>query len=160
MPTLYIETTIPSYLVAKPSRDIVLLAHQQLTREWWDNERRSYEMFVSQVVLEEIRRGDPELAEKRTEILRGIPILETTEAVEKLAQRYFEFLRFPAKALRDAFHLAYVMAYGIEFLATWNCTHLANANTLYQLSKLNKEWGYETPIICTPEELMGWPRED
>lgn len=155
MPTLYIETTIPSYLVAKPSRDIVVVAHQQLTREWWDNERRSYDMLISQVVLEEIRRGDPEMAEKRIEILQGIPILEANEAVEKLAQRYFESLKFPAKALRDAFHLAYVVAYEIDFLATWNCTHLANASILFQLSRLNKEWGYETPIICTPEELMG-----
>lgn len=159
-PTLYIETTIPSYLVARPSRDIIVLAHQQLTKEWWDDYRHLYEMFISQIVLDEIKQGDPEMASKRIEILQEIPMLEINNEVENLAEKYFSSLKFPAKAMRDAFHLAYAVIYEINFLATWNCTHLANANVLFLLSKLNKEWGYETPIICTPEELMGYPKED
>lgn len=160
MPTLYIETTIPSYLVSKPNRDIIILAHQQLTKEWWDNYRHLFDMYISQVVLDEIRRGDPEMVSKRIEILHNIPLLEVNEEVENLAKRYFNSLKFPVKALRDAFHLAYVVVYEVDILATWNCTHLANANILYRLSRLNKEWGYETPIICTPEELIDYPKED
>lgn len=159
MPTLYIETTIPSYLTAKPSRDIVILAHQQLTREWWDNYRHQYDMFISQVVLEEINRGDYKMVDKRIEILRGIPMLEENKEVENLAERYFSALQFPPKALRDAFHLAYVVIYKIDFLITWNCAHLANANMVFQLLRLNRELGYETPIICTPEELIEYPKE-
>lgn len=100
------------------------------------------------------------MASKRIEILQDIPMLEINNEVENLAEKYFSSLKFPAKAMRDAFHLAYAVIYEIDFLATWNCTHLANANVLFLLSKLNKEWGYETPIICTPEELMGYPKED
>ncbi|MEW6687313.1 MAG: type II toxin-antitoxin system VapC family toxin [Candidatus Edwardsbacteria bacterium] len=160
MPTLYVETTIPSYLVAKPSRDIVVLAHQQLTREWWDKSRHLYDMFISQVVLDEIREGDPEMIDKRMEILQGIPLLETNDEVESLAERYFVGLQLPPKALRDAFHLAYVVAYRIDFLITWNCAHLANANILYRLSRVNRNLGYETPMIYTPEELIEYPKEN
>lgn len=160
MLTLYVETTIPSYLVGKPTRDIVVLAHQQLTREWWDEYRHLYDMFISQVVFDEIKEGDPEMAAKRIEILRGIPMLETNDEVESLAETYFLELQLPSKALRDALHLAYVVNYKIDFLITWNCTHLANANILFQLSKLNRKLGYETPIICTPEELIEYPKEE
>lgn len=160
MSTLYLETTIPSYLVAKQSRDIIILAHQQLTREWWNGQRHLYEIFISQVVLDEIKWGDPEMANKRIEILQGIPMLEVNDEVENLTVRYFESLQFPSKAIRDAFHLAYAVVYEIDFLATWNCAHLANADVIFRLAKLNKAWGYETPIICTPEELISYPRED
>jgi len=107
VPTIYLETTIPSYLVAKSSRDIVILAHQQLTREWWNSHRHLYEIFISQVVLDEIRIGDREMVDKRTEVLQGIPMLELNSEVESLAVRYFESLQFPVKAIRDAFHLSY-----------------------------------------------------
>jgi predicted nucleic acid-binding protein len=160
MPTLYLETTIPSYLVAKPSRDVIILAHQQLTREWRSGHRRLYEVFISQIVLDEIQRGDPEMTNKRIEFLQNIPVLEINDEVERLAVRYFEALQFSAKAMRDAFHIAYAVVYEMDFLATWNCTHLANANVLLRLSKLNKQWGYETPIICTPEELISYPKEE
>ncbi len=140
MQTIYIETTIPSYLAAKPSRDIIILAPQRITREWWDEYRHLYEMFISQVVLDEIKRGDPEMVNKRINILQGIPMLEANNEVESLAERYFESLQFPPKALRDAFHLAYVVVYEIDFLATWNCTHLANAHILFRFSRLNGDW--------------------
>jgi hypothetical protein len=131
-----------------------------MTREWWNNHRHLYEVFISQVVLDEIKLGDPDMVNKRIEILQGIPMLTLNDEVENLAERYYESLHFPAKAIRDAFHLAYAVIYEIDFLATWNCAHLANADVLFRLSKLNKEWGYETPIICTPEELIGYPKED
>ena len=95
MPTLYIETTIPSYLVSKPNRDIIILAHLQLTKEWWDNYRHLFDMYISQVVLDEIRRGDPEMVSKRIEILHNIPLLEVNEDVENLAKRYFNSFTSP-----------------------------------------------------------------
>lgn len=117
-------------------------------------------IFISQVVLDEIKQGDPEMVNKRLEVLQGIPMLEINDEVESLAVRYFESLQFPDKAIRDAFHLAYAVVYEVDFLATWNCTHLANADVLFRLPKLNKKWGYETPIVCTPEELIGYPQEE
>jgi hypothetical protein len=160
MPTLYIETTIPSYLAGKPSRDIIILAHQQITGEWWEQERHSHELFISQAVLDEIKSGDPEIAAKRMDIIKNIPLLDINEPVEKLAARYFEALKLPDKAVLDALHIACAVYYEMDFLVTWNCAHLANGNIFLKLTKLNKEWGFETPIICTPEELINYSEEE
>lgn len=160
MSTVYIETTVPSYLVARPSRDIVVLAHQETTRLWWEEHRSSYEMFISQIVIEEITRGDAEMAEKRIEAVRGIPLLPLTQEVEDLAADYFREFGFPARAMRDAFHLAFAVAHGVMFMATWNFTHLANAENIFRLSRYNAGRGLWTPVICTPEELIEYAAEE
>ena len=86
---IYIETTIPSYLAAGPSRDIIILGRQDLTREWWENNRQNYKLYISATVLDEVKRGNAEMAKKRMELLKGITILPTTMEVEKLAEKYF-----------------------------------------------------------------------
>jgi hypothetical protein len=154
-PTLYLETTIPSYYAARPVRDVIVLAHQEITRTWWERRLPLFDVYISPVVLEEVRQGDAEASRKRLESLSPFPVLDATSAVEQLADTYMARLALPGKALRDAAHLAFACGYDMEYLVTWNCAHIANAEVRRQLIMINAELGLQTPIICTPEELMG-----
>ncbi|MFH1117953.1 MAG: type II toxin-antitoxin system VapC family toxin [Pseudomonadota bacterium] len=153
--TLYLETTVSSYYVSRPSRDIVVLAHQEITRIWWDRRLPLFDVYISPIVLEEIGRGDPEQADKRLRVLSSFLVLEATTHVENLAKIYVRELAIPPKAMRDAAHLAFACAYGVDYLVTWNCAHIANAEIRRRLTTVNVRHGIETPVICTPEELMG-----
>jgi predicted nucleic acid-binding protein len=152
--TIYLETTVVSYYTSKPSRDIIVLAHQQITRDWWNTASKRYDVYISQIVVEEARSGDPEAAEKRLRILKEYQHLELNDAVEKMAQIYKDKLRIPPKALRDAVHLAGASVHGVDYLVTWNCAHIANGEVVRKLMKINESFGIKTPVICTPEELM------
>ena len=153
-PSVYIETTVPSYYVSRDSRDVVILAHQQITRAWWRDRLSDFRCFVSPVVLEEARVGDPEQARLRLAALEPFEVLEANERVERLAARYVVDLGIPERAIRDAAHLAFACVYEIDFLLTWNCAHLANAQVVRRLTRLNAVAGISTPTICTPEELL------
>jgi predicted nucleic acid-binding protein len=152
--SVYIETTIPSYYLSRPSRDIIVLAHQEITRVWWEKRLTLYRPYISQVVIEEIKRGDESAAKKRLELIAGFEILEATTEIEKLASRYMGVLNLPAKAIRDAAHLAFACMYHIDFLVTWNCTHLANAEIIRTLGAYNLSNDIPVPIICTPEIMI------
>ena len=152
--TVYLETTIPSYLTARPSRDLLVAAHQQLTREWWEEERGKYELLVSARVAEEARRGNPDAASRRLALLAELSLLEPSRPVDELASAIFERLHVPDRAVGDALHLAYAMHYEVDYLLTWNCAHLANAVTLKALALFAQESGLWLPIVCTPEALM------
>jgi hypothetical protein len=154
-PTLYLETTVPSYLVARPTRDVVVLAHQEITREWWLRRRDAFTICVSPVVLEEAALGDPERAQERLRLLTTYPVLSASPQVEQLAATYLSELHLAERAIRDAAHLAFACSYAIDYLLTWNCAHIANAEVRRQLSRLNARLGIATPTICTPEELLG-----
>jgi hypothetical protein len=154
-PTLYLETTIPSYYTARPVRDVIVLAHQEITRTWWEHRLPLFDVYISPVVLEEARQGDPEPARRRLEVLASFPVLEATPAIESLAATYMTQLALPGKALRDAAHLAFACGYELDYLLTWNCAHIANAEIRRRLMAMNAASGRQTPIICTPEELMG-----
>ncbi|MFQ5752721.1 MAG: type II toxin-antitoxin system VapC family toxin, partial [bacterium] len=119
--TVYIESTIVSYLAAKPSRDLIVAAHQQLTMEWWDLICPQVDCFVSAFVIQEISAGDEEAANKRIEIVKDIPVLELNHEIQKLAQRYFDSLDIPEKARLDASHLAIAVWHEIDYLLSWNC---------------------------------------
>ena len=125
--TLYLETTVPSYYVSRPSRDIVVLAHQEVTRDWWKHRLPLFDVYISAVVLEEASRGDPGQARRRLDALSTFRVLEVTEEVEDLSGIYVKELGIPVHALRDAAHLAFACSYGVEYLVTWNCAHIANA---------------------------------
>ncbi|MBI5528103.1 MAG: type II toxin-antitoxin system VapC family toxin [Deltaproteobacteria bacterium] len=158
--SLYVETSVPSYYVSRDSRDVVVLAHQQITRAWWETRLPDFRAFVSPVVLEEARAGDPEQARKRLEVLAGFEILEAGENVERLAARYMAEFKLPGGAIRDAAHLAFACVHEMDFLVTWNCAHIANAEVVRRLAKINAEAGISTPTICTPEELLGMAQEE
>ena len=147
---LYLETTIPSYLTARPSRDLIVAAHQQITREWWDNRLASFEIYISQFVLEEAGKGDPEAALLRLRILDSIPLLEITEDVVFLSSELIQTGTIPKKGMWDAFHIATSAVHGIEYLMTWNCTHIANATIMRSIQKVCEQCGFFCPVICTP----------
>jgi len=154
-PKVYVETTVVSYLTARPSRDLVVAAHQQLTREWWEQRRSDFELFVSALVMQEAGFGDEQLAQRRLNELAGIPVLALTEDAAVLANDLTEGGPLPKKAIEDALHIAMATVYGMDYLLTWNCRHLANAEIEHALASKCMSRGYDPPIICTPEELMG-----
>ena len=153
--SVHLETTVVSYYTSKPSRDVIVLAHQEITREWWPKAVRRFDVFISEVVVEEASLGDPEAAKRRLEELKRFPHLELNDEVERMAGVYMEGLEIPEKSFRDAAHLAVASVHNIDYLVTWNCTHLANGEVIKRLMKVNESLGIRTPIICTPEELMG-----
>jgi hypothetical protein len=153
-PRVYIETTIPSYLAAWPSRNLIRAAHQQLTRAWWEDRRGDFDLFVSQLVVRECQAGDSLAAAKRLELLDGIHSLEPTADASLLANQLVARVPLPHKAALDALHVAIATVNDIQYLLTWNCRHLANASLRKQIESVCREGGYEPPIICTPEELL------
>lgn len=152
-PTLYLETTIVSYLTALPSRDLVVAAHQQVTRDWWDA-RSAFELFVSQFVVDEAGAGDAEAAKRRLAVLADIPVLDLTAEVRLVAREILRLGGMPAKAYVDAVHVAVAAAHGIDYLLTWNCTHIANPMLRGRIEDICRATGFEPPVIFTPVEFM------
>lgn len=152
-PKIYVETTIISYLAARPSRDLVVAAHQQITQEWWQTRRAEFDLFVSQIVVQESSAGDKDAAERRLAILEGIPVLEQSEEATALAQELVNQMALPEKAVVDALQIAIAVVSGMDYLLTWNCTHIANATLRNRIESVCRSNGYEPPVICTPEEL-------
>jgi len=153
MAKVYIETSFVSYLVARRSRDLIVAARQQLTIDWWENERLKYELFVSEVVLDEARAGDADEVTKRLVALAGLPLLDITPGATKLANQLLTNGILPPKAGRDALHISLATVHGIDYLLTWNCRHIANAHVRKMIGKSFQAAGYDPPVICTPEEL-------
>ena len=150
--TVYIETSIVSYLVARPSRDVVVLARQELTQQWWSG-RANFELLVSDLVLQEASAGDPVEATKRLDALGGMRVLELSEESIVLAEKLLRHSGLPAKASADALHVAVSIVHGLDYLLTWNCTHIANASIRRRIEGICRTEGFDPPIICTPEEL-------
>ena len=153
-PTVYIETSIVSYLMARPSRDLIVAGHQQITNEWWHSVRPQVDCFISAFVLEEASRGDEEASQKRMTALTEIAMLEVNDKIRDLAEAYFQAIDMPDKARIDAFHLAIAVWHGMDYLLSWNCKHVASARVRKILAEINEGLSIHTPIICTPEELM------
>lgn len=159
-PRVYLETTVPSYLTAWPSRDLVRAAHQQVTREWWDG-REAYDLFISELVVRECEAGDPTAAADRLEVIEDLPVLEQTAAVEALARTLLAEVPLPARATADALHIATAAAHGIDNLLTWNRTHIAHATLRSRIEAVCRDAGYEPPTIRTPQELSsGRPTDE
>ena len=155
MESVYLETTFISYLVALPSRDLLVAAHQQTTQDWWANRRTAFDCFVSQVVIDEASVGDPHEVQKRLTVIASMSALDVTEEAEALTQEIMASRALPAGAIRDAAHIAVATMHNIDFLLTWNCRHLANAQIMRKIEAVSTRLGYRMPVICTPEELMG-----
>jgi hypothetical protein len=153
-PSVYIETTIPSYLAAPTSANLVTAGHQVVTRDWWTNRRHGFTVYTSEVVLEEARRGDSDVARARLAYLEAIPLLSFGEESQVLARLLIERRVLPSSAAVDALHISVAAVSGMDFLLTWNCRHIANASIRPRIEALCRAAGYEPPIICTPEELM------
>jgi predicted nucleic acid-binding protein len=152
---VYVETSVISYLTARPSRQILAAAWQQLTQEWWDDHRTRFELFTSELVLAEAGQGDLDAARKRIERLKDVPNLEVTNEVVGLAKKLVVDGALPSEAMDDAMHVAVAAVHGVEYLLTWNCRHLDNAELKPLIRSVCAVAGYCCPEICTPQELMG-----
>jgi predicted nucleic acid-binding protein len=152
---VYIETTIVSYLTARPSSNLVLRAHQQITRRWWRTRRADFDLFISPLVLQEAGDGDAKAAARRLAALREVSILAAVPGALAIAHALRNRGPIPGRAEADAMHIAIAAAHGVEYLLTWNCAHIANAQMRPDIEQLCREEGYEPPILCTPEELLG-----
>jgi hypothetical protein len=153
-PTVYLETTIISYVTARYSRDLIIAAHQQITHEWWETALPKYEAFISPIVIEEISRGDAQVAQLRIDRIANFGVLEVVPEVRYLADAYFSAIDIPEKARADSYHLAMTAWHGLDFLVSWNCTHIVSGRVKMIIEEINAGFGIRTPIICTPEELM------
>jgi predicted nucleic acid-binding protein len=153
-PSVYIETTIPSYLTAWPSRDLVRAAHQRLTIDWWDNRRTDFNLFISEVVVAECRKGDPQAAAERLEVLQDIPMLDLLPAAQSLAEELLAQVPLPEKATTDALHIAIAAVHKMNYLLTWNFSHIANETLRGRIEEVCKTCGYVPPRISTPSGLM------
>jgi hypothetical protein len=153
--SVYLETTIPSYLTAWRSPELSMAAKQQITRQWWDERRGLFELFVSDAVLLEAAGGDPDAAKRRLEALDGIPVLAPKSESDEIVVQLVDRLALPDRAIADAAHIAICIVHGIDYLLTWNCTHIANATFQPIINDVCSELGYAMPVICTPDQLMG-----
>jgi predicted nucleic acid-binding protein len=150
---VYLETSVPSYLTAKPSRDLIVAAHQQITRDWWQMARIRFELYISQAVLAEIRAGDADAVSLRLQLLEGLPVLEINNDVRRLTRHYDRALGLSGKARADIPHFAFAVSYRMDYLVTWNCAHIANGEIIRRLMRVNSELNCPTPLVVTPEEI-------
>jgi predicted nucleic acid-binding protein len=153
-PTVYIETTVVSVLTSRPTRDVVQAAWQQITTEWWETRRKEFKLYVSEGVIVEAQSGDAEAAQRRLTVLKGLPELDITLEVEQLAGRLARRLALPPRKKMDAVHVAVCAVHRIDFLLTWNCTHLANPVLEAEARRICADENYDSPMICTPHQLL------
>ena len=151
---IYVETSVISYLTARPSKTIIGAAHQQITLAWWET-RSQYELLVSESVLRECGAGDPNAVQRRLAALSDVPLLLITEQALHIAESLVERGIVPTKAAEDALHIAVATVNGVDYLLTWNCRHIANPEIQRGIAEYLEQLGLFLPFICTPDELLG-----
>ena len=153
-PTAYIETSVISYLTARPSRDVVVAAYQEVTREWWRDAPDRFDLVASALVVAEVGAGDRDAARSRLTALEAVTLLDATADAEELTRQLVDLGAVPRQAAADAAHIAITVTNGVEYLVTWNFRHIANAAMRSRIERVCRQAGYEPPVICTPNELM------
>ncbi len=155
MDSVYIETIVVGHLAGRVYRDPIVAARQMATRFWWHNDSPRFQLYISQLVLDECGDGDPSAAAERLKEIETIDLLAASAEVDLLADALIAGNAVPASEPRDAFHIAITAVNGIQYLLTWNFKHIANASLRDRIEGICRDAGFEPPIICTPEELMG-----
>jgi hypothetical protein len=153
-PRVYVETSIVSYLGARPSRHSETSRRQDAARHWWDQERQKYELVAADIVRVEATRGDPAAVERRLAVLAEVALLPLDDEILVLASKLLAPGGIPKEAEVDAVHVAAASIYRCEYLLTWNLRHIANAQIRRTLERILKAYGYPVPTICTPETLF------
>jgi predicted nucleic acid-binding protein len=155
-PTLYLETSVISYLAALPSRDPITARNQRITREWWDTRRGEYRLFTSEAVAREASEGDPAFAARRLALIVGIPLIDVVEPdVLTLAALLEREIPLPRKAAVDALHIAASAVHGLAYLLTWDSKHIANPVLRPRITQILTTRGWTSPILCTPAKFTG-----
>nr|VFJ99152.1 MAG: PIN domain-containing protein [Candidatus Kentron sp. LFY] len=157
--TVYIETSVVSYLCARPSRDLIVAANQEITRAWWDRKRPDYDCFVSELVLQESMAGDPKIAEKRTRLISDLPILVITDAITTLAAAIMRGAKLPESVENDISHIAIATYHRMDYLLTLNCRHIANPHWQRKMREVTKDMDATLPVLCTPHLLYEGSRK-
>lgn len=160
MATAYIETTIPSYYVARMSDSLLQAAKQAATRRWWDGGCSGFDLFTSLETLDEAGKGDPLMAADRLKLLQNIPLLPFPDEGLELAQSLVVSGIVPQKAASDALHIAVASVHCIDYLVTWNFKHIANPFIRDRLRLAVANAGFELPLMCSPDELLQNEDED
>jgi hypothetical protein len=155
MSTVYIETTIVGHIAGRVHADPFVADRQQVTRDWWRDHAPAYDVFISQLVLEECSEGDPSAAAERLEVVKDLDLLQSTDEADDLADALIAEKAVPASERRDAFHIVIAAVNGVDYLLTWNYKHIANATLRSRIEQVCRDAGFEPPIICTPDELVG-----
>jgi len=155
MEKVYIETSFISFLSSKPSRNLLATAWQQVSLDWWEYRKPLFDLYTSELVIDEAKRGDRNAAERRLAYIEELPVLNVTDSAILLAQRFLDERAMPAKAFGDALHVALAVVHRMDYLLTWNCRHIDNAQTKTLVRRLCVSQGLSFPEICTPQELMG-----
>ena len=153
-PRLYLETTIPSYLVSRRSRDLRITADQETTTEWWDTKRHEYDLFTSEIVIAEVSEGDGSMSKARMEILASVPRLSALPQADEIIELLLRDGIIPPNATADAAHIALSIVHAMDFLLTWNCKHISNPHNFRRIERICARRGYACPVICTPEQLL------
>jgi len=151
---VYVETSVISYLTSRKSQDIIVAAHQEITRKWWEERRGRFDPVISELVYREASGGDPDASAARMAAIGDLRILKINDAALHLAERLISKGPIPRQYAEDALHIAVAAVSGVDYLLTWNCKHLANAAHRAMIESVVDEAGYACPIICTPEELL------
>ncbi len=154
-PTVYIESSVISYLTSRPSRDVVIAARQAISHDWWKNHRQRFELRVSALIEEEISRGDALAIERRIAWIEGIPSLSVSDSALELAEMLLAQSAVPKGSEEDALHIGIAAAQGIDFLLTWNFKHINNAETKSLIANVVESYRFVCPQLCSPEELGG-----
>jgi hypothetical protein len=154
MPTAYIETTVPSYYVARTSLNLLQASRQASTRMWWDSGCSGFDLFTSLEAIDEAREGNEEMAAIRLALLKKATQLEITDDVGLLAQKLVNGGLVPDKAASDAIHIAVASVHSMDYLVTWNFKHIANPFIRERLRKVVQESGFRLPVMCSPDELL------
>jgi predicted nucleic acid-binding protein len=152
---VYIETSIISYYTARPSRDLVVAARQEITHEIWPILQEKFDIYISALVIQEASRGDREASKKRLDALYGIPIIEISQGAQEVAQSLISAKAIPSESEEDALHIAVASTNGMNFLLTWNFSHINNAFKKSKIIRTIEKQGFVPPEICSPDEFLG-----
>ena len=153
MQTVYVETSIISYLASKPSRDIITAARQTITHDWWANESHKYELFVSTIVIDEISMGDPAVAASRLHYISNIAQLIVSPEAKLLVDELITAGAIPLRYIDDAFHIAIAAVQEVDIVLTWNFKHINNVHTKSIIERVISKQGRKCPQLCSPEQL-------
>ena len=153
-PKIYIETSVVSYLVSRPSKNVITAGHQVITRDFWET-LNDFEVYISDMVIQEASAGDAAQAKERISALQGFPLLEIGDSVKHLAKALLDAKSVPEKCLEDAIHIAVAAVNGIDVIVTWNFKHINNPITRMKIRHVVENRGLVCPEICSPDEFMG-----
>ena len=151
---VYIETSVISYLTARPSKNVIEAGHQQSTYLFWDR-RNEFDLVASELVVTECGAGDVSAANKRLDALLAIPLLDITTRSLELARELVVAGIVPTKASEDALHISIATVHFVDYLLTWNCRHIANPEIQARIAENFQQQGLFLPFNCTPDELLG-----